>query len=119
VAFFWGGSQARGPGRPLVKGCVNQPGHSFSFSVPGTAARGHSSLPHPGGGEVPAGSPRAIEDPSRQPQGNPHRLFSLLRKRDQVKDPRKNWGLSDTCQLEPVISSLSKAECFKITALNT
>jgi hypothetical protein len=38
------------------------------------------TLPHPGGGEVPAGSPRAIGDPSRQPQGNPHLLFSLLRK---------------------------------------
>jgi hypothetical protein len=38
------------------------------------------SLPHPGGGEVPAGSPRAIGGPSRQPQGNPHRLFLLLRK---------------------------------------
>jgi hypothetical protein len=76
-------------------------------------------LPHPGGGEVPAGSPSAIGDPSRQPQGHPHRLFSLLRERDQVKDPRKNWGLSDTCQLELVISSLSKAKCFKITALST
>jgi hypothetical protein len=77
-------------------------------------------LSHPGSGEVPAGSPRAIGDPSsRQPQGNPHRLFSLLRKRDQVKDPRKNWGPSDTRQLELVISSLSKAECCKITTLNT
>jgi hypothetical protein len=31
-----------------------------------------------------------------------------------VKDPRKNWGLSGTCQLELVISSLPKAECFKV-----
>jgi hypothetical protein len=73
-----------------------------------TQGVGRSQQATPGPPEIPAGSPRL------------HRLFSLLRKRDQVKDPRKNWGLSDTCQLELVaISSLSKAKCFKITTLNT
>jgi hypothetical protein len=47
---------------------------------PGRGSFFLGSLPRPGGGEVPAGSPSAIGDPSRQPQGNPHRLFSLLRK---------------------------------------
>jgi hypothetical protein len=34
-----------------------------------------------------------------------------------MKDPRKSWGLSDTCHREPVNSSLSKAKCFNITTL--
>jgi hypothetical protein len=66
-------------------------------------------------------APKPSETPAAgSPRADPHRLFSLLRKRDQEEDSRKNWGLSDTCQLELVISSLSKAECFyKITTLNT
>jgi hypothetical protein len=36
-----------------------EPGRGFFFL---------GSLPHPGGGEVPAGNPRATGDPSRQPQ---------------------------------------------------
>jgi hypothetical protein len=48
--------------------------------------------------------------------GHLHRLFAS-QERDQMKDPRKRWGLSDTCHREPVDSSLSKAKCFNTTAL--
>jgi hypothetical protein len=58
-----------------------------------------------------ASTPRGWGDPSRQPQGHLHRLFAS-RERDQMKDPRKSWGLSDTCHRELVNSSLSKAKCF-------
>jgi hypothetical protein len=68
--------------------------------------RSGSPLPHPGGREIPAGSPRAIG------------IASLLLRKDQMKDPRKSWGpLSDTCHRELVNSSLSKAKCFNITTL--
>jgi hypothetical protein len=54
--------------------------------------------------------------PSRQPQGHLHRLFAS-QERDQMRDPRKSWGLSDMCHRELVNSSLSKAKCFNITTL--
>jgi hypothetical protein len=63
-----------------------------------------------------ASTPRGWGVPSRQPQGHLHRLFAS-QEGDQMKDPRKSWGISDTSQREPVNSSLSKAKCFKITAL--
>jgi hypothetical protein len=34
-------------------------------------------------------------------QGHLHRLFAS-QERDQMKDPRKRWGLSDTCHRAPV-----------------
>jgi hypothetical protein len=63
-----------------------------------------------------ASTPRGWGDPSRQPLGHLHRLFAS-QERDQMKDPRKSWGLSDTCHRELGNSSLSKAKCFDITAL--
>jgi hypothetical protein len=63
-----------------------------------------------------ASTTRGWGDPSRQPQRHLHRLFAS-QERDQMKDPRKSWGLSDTCHREPVNSSLSKAKCFNITTL--
>jgi hypothetical protein len=42
---------------------------------------------------------------------------STSQKEEQVKDPRKLWGLSSTCPREQENSSLSKAKCFNITTL--
>jgi hypothetical protein len=61
-----------------------------------------------------ASTPRGWGDPSRQPQGHLYRLFAS-QARDQMKDPRKRRGLSDTCHREPANSSLSKASSFNIT----
>jgi hypothetical protein len=52
------------------------PGRGFFFL---------GSLPHLGRGEIPDGSPRAICIAS-----------SASQEEEQVKDPRKLWGLSDT-----------------------
>jgi hypothetical protein len=70
-------------------------------------ARPAPRTPHLGGGGGGAGgSPRAICTAS-----------STYQKEDQMKDPRKLWGLSNACPREQGNSSLSKAKCFDITTL--
>jgi hypothetical protein len=63
-----------------------EPGREFFFL---------GSLPHPGRGEIPEGSPRAICIASSTSQEEEH-----------VNDPRKLWGLSDACLREKETSSL-------------
>jgi hypothetical protein len=63
-----------------------------------------SSLPHPGRGEIPDGSPRAICIAS-----------SASQKEGQVKDPQEAlavWGILNACLREQGNSSLSKANAL-------
>jgi hypothetical protein len=63
-------------------------------------------LPHLGRGATTDGSPMAICIAS-----------STSQKEEQVKDPRKLWGLSNTCLREQENTSLPKAKRFNTTAL--
>jgi hypothetical protein len=74
-----------------------EPGRGFFFL---------GLLPHLWRGEILGGSPRAICIAS-----------STSQKEEQMKDPRKLWGLSNTCLREQENSSLSKAKCFNTTTL--
>jgi hypothetical protein len=70
------------------------------------ATEGCTALVCCNGGDRQPSTPRAWGDPRRQPQGHLHRLF-YFQEEEHVNDPRKLWGLSDTCLREKETSSHS------------
>jgi hypothetical protein len=66
------------------------------------------SLPHLGRGEIPEGSHRAICVAS-----------STYQEEEHVKDPRRLWGLSDTCPREKETSALFQQDVKSITHNHT